>query len=154
MDRCVCESSVCTELVVRMTNVMKPQMLSAFKNLPPKMLEVVEGLEPQEVAIEGGDLAKRVEDIKSRVKRATFTSESDKIDMVQNLLEDGKAGRGEARGVQYLDIRDRDGQTALHISAAAGNTKVLTFLVYDTVNHTLPVSKSRCSPGFSGSAVQ
>ena len=40
MHRCVCESSVCTELIERLHVVMKAKMKEALDLLPPKMLVV------------------------------------------------------------------------------------------------------------------
>ena len=69
MHRCVCESSVCTELIERLHVVMKAKMKEALDSLPPKML-VVKDAEaapalPSDMAVWGAvhcaiDLATRV----------------------------------------------------------------------------------------------
>ena len=87
-SRCVCESSVCTELVERLRVVMKATMKEALDSLPPKMLAIEGSLGSQAIGrAQEADLATRVERVKARVARATFTSASDK-ELVPKLYED------------------------------------------------------------------
>ena len=87
MHRCVCESSVCTELIERLHVVMKAKMKEALDSLPPKMLVVMDTKTTPAPRSDVGDLSTRVETVKARVARATFTSPSDK-ELVLKLYED------------------------------------------------------------------
>ena len=83
--RCVCESDVGSELVTRLSGY--PKMKEALATLPPKMISLSSTTPPQEIAPEAGDLASRVSVVKTRLRKATFTSQSD-AELVPKLYED------------------------------------------------------------------
>ena len=83
--RCVCESHLGGELVARLgTN---PKMTAALASLPPKMVRLATDTPPEEIKPEAGELGARVSMVKSRLGKATFTSQSD-AELVPTLYED------------------------------------------------------------------
>ena len=75
MCRCVCENDLCGELITRLTEY--PKLTTALSSLPPKLIRLTEGADPHEVKPEERDLADRVSMVKSRLAKATFTSQGD-----------------------------------------------------------------------------
>ena len=62
-------------------------MTTALSSLPPKLIRLTEGAPPQEIKPEERDLADRVPMVKSRLAKATFTSQGD-AKLVPELYED------------------------------------------------------------------
>ena len=75
VPRCICESALAGELVARLK--ASPKIAAALAVLPPKMLSLAADEDPLEIKPEAGTLADRVLMVKSRLKKGTFTSESD-----------------------------------------------------------------------------
>ena len=83
--RCICESALAGELVARLR--ASPKIAAALAVLPPKMLSLAADEDPLEIKLEAGTLADPVLVVKSRLKKGTFTSESDH-EMVTKLYVD------------------------------------------------------------------
>ena len=83
--RCICESALAGELVARLR--ASPKITAALAVLPPKMLRLAADEDPLEIKPEAGDLADRVSMVESRLKKGTFTSQSDR-EMVPKLYVD------------------------------------------------------------------
>lgn len=62
-------------------------MTAALSSLPPKLIRLTADAPPQEIKQEAGELAARVSMVKSRLRKSTFTSQSDK-ERVPMLYED------------------------------------------------------------------
>ena len=82
---CICESALACELVARLS--ASPKITAALASLPPKMLRLAADEDPLEIKPEAGALADRVSMVKSRLRKGTFTSESDH-EMVPKLYVD------------------------------------------------------------------
>ena len=83
--RCICESALAGELVARLR--ASPKITAALASLPEKMLRLAADKDPLEIKPEATTLADRVSIVKSRLKKGTFTSESDH-EMVTKLYVD------------------------------------------------------------------
>ena len=62
-------------------------MTAALASLPPKMVRLATDTKPEEIIPEAGELGARVSMVKSRLGKATFTSQSD-AELVPTLYED------------------------------------------------------------------
>ena len=82
---CVFESAVSTELLARLNAY--PRMKTVLNALPPKLLSLASGTPPSGLEHESAELRDRVEDVTTRIKKATFTGKGD-IDTVPCLYTD------------------------------------------------------------------
>ena len=108
MRRCTFENAASGELLARLAAF--PRMKAVLEKLPPKLLALETGRPTRPIELEAIALDVRVEDVKRRIERSTFTGSGDKekvpalygdyVERIAGVLQDGLALRAASHAAE------------------------------------------------------